>query len=447
MAKKYGEYTFIKDVYSALGDVEKEVIFCKKAGLYEYKLIKYKTKRDSIVAIINQINQFKDEIKEIREAFPKDIADKTIKHFQLINKIKKLRNYIRGGKFCAYEYFLKRDNCQHNFKIIDIFPAYDLRRKLYYIVRQGFSDTRRSRSYLNYSHKRVENYFENGKPAMFQTCGGVHIESGAIRKTYLKKKIKKLFEDKKPENKRANYVGVELEFCATYDKYTLGEILYNEGLLEYCKWTDDHSLRPKSGENRHELAILIKESEINTVLKKICRVVEDSGAVAEDRRCGLHVHLDCRKRDKETVYNNLVACQRWFMKMSPPSRRDSEFCRKVATRAFPKSFNGGRSERYRTVNAASFYRHKTIEVRTHEGTVSVSDVVNWVNLLVKIARRPKKVEKMVPSIKKMVDTFKINDKLEEYVRDRINYWNVNSPRPGRIPFARDPEAYEISSGN
>jgi len=113
-------------------------------------------------------------------------------------------------------------------------------------------------------------------------------------------------------------------------------------------------------------------------------------------------------RDKELVYNNLVACQDLFMDMTPPSRRNSEFCKRVGSKLFPKQFTGERHERYKTINAASFYRHKTIEVRTHEGTVDPDEIIKWVSLLIKIANYKKKLKRNIVSVKKVVDIFKIN---------------------------------------
>jgi hypothetical protein len=405
-----------------------------RANRYSVTITSEEFDRETSVLIWKQIEQFKSEIKQIYKQFGKTEAKKLIATLKYRDKISALRGYLLHFKL---KFNVKRKNLEvskhYNVDIFNWKNDYDYKRTynvtLFMMksqICQQISSQRHDFRTVRYLDKNaIRNFFGEGKDLRTRRVGLVRLEPGQILKAYDTKQLSEFFEDKTPKENK-NYIGVELEFCAEYDNITLGKLLKEKGLDKYCKWSDDRSLRPKEKEQRHELAILIKESQINTILKQICNVVSKSGAQVEDRRCGLHVHLDARNRDREIVYNNLVACQDLFMEMSPPSRRDSEFCRRVDSKRFPKEFTGDRIERYKTINAAAFYRHKTIEVRTHEGTVNPQDVVNWVKLLVKIANYNKKIVKSVQTVKKLVDTFKIHANIERYVLDKINYWRINN---------------------
>lgn len=264
----------------------------------------------------------------------------------------------------------------------------------------------------------------NNKISVKEYHKNVYSKPGQILKMHTMKQIYSMFEKKKPKTYR-KYVGVEIEFCAKIDKVELGKKLLKQGILNYIEWHRDDSLRPIDSETGHEICVLAPEGRVLSVLRKICKVLKDIDAKTKDRRCGLHVHLDCRKRNRDVLYNNLVACQKWFMLMSDPKRRNGEFCKKVNSKIFPKNFKGDRFERYKTVNAASYFRHKTIEVRTHEGTINVDDIVNWVSLLTKVANHEGIIRNSFQSIRKMKETIGLNDKMENYIRDRVNYWKIN----------------------
>lgn len=267
------------------------------------------------------------------------------------------------------------------------------------------------------------NILSSNTKITYKTYKGTHPKSGAILELQTKKRVYSIFNKKKPKTKN-KYVGVEIEFCCKHDNYAIAKKLLDAKVLQYCEWHRDDSLRPKSGENGHEICVLATEKKIIPVLKKICKALSEMGAETVGRKCGLHVHLDARNRNRDVLYNNLVACQKWFMLMSNPNRRNGEFCRRVNSKSFPKVFKGGRHERYKTINAASYFKHQTIEVRTHDSTVEVNDLVNWVKLLIKVANYSNIVRRSFTSIKKMKETLNLEDNLESYIRDKVNYWKV-----------------------
>lgn len=274
----------------------------------------------------------------------------------------------------------------------------------------------------------------------FHKYGLVHCKPKEIYNFYLKRRSRQVYMEKKPMNDD-KYVGIELEFCAAISQESLGLELLNAGLGSLVHLKTDGSLRPKPGETAFEIAFLVPEKEYRLPLKKLCDVLTRVGAQTEGRRCGLHVHFDMRKRNKELIYNNLVSCQNVLWELIPPNRRDNEFCKHVASRAFPKKFNGSREERYRAINAAAYYRHKTLEVRMHEGTVDFSEIRNWLMVLTKIVNYRRKLPNKITSIRGFKKKFKVTGALLTYLQDRANFWALNEALGSENPMPQQPSVW------
>ena len=391
---------------------------------------KYKYRNVNCFSIISDIKKDKKvqmykELKELRQKVKNILNTKPEKTEELKKVIEPLAIKIKSIRKCIKLKYSRGIHCSRDLWGEEVYHryinSYNIRENLQYIRNCNHEYGTRRRMLLDM--KKVWKSVPGAGDYEYFKVGKTLTEKDTFKRIYNQKRIQQMYKDKKPKTKR-RYVGVELEFCAPVDRTTLGTKLLEAGVLDYCKWYEDHSLRPRGGENGHELAILATEKKIAGVLRRICKVLEEVEAKVEGRRCGLHVHLDVRNRNKETVYNNLVSCQKWLLLMTDPSRRDGEFCKKVKSRKFPLNFNGSRHERYKTINAASYYRHKTIEVRLHEGTVDFKNISNWVALLVKIVSHKKTVPRAITSIKKMKDTFQLDIKTEKYIRDKINYWKV-----------------------
>lgn len=268
-------------------------------------------------------------------------------------------------------------------------------------------------------------YFQDNEFLPYTKTDVVFTKPGQILQLKKAKRLLTIFEDKKP-TKPNRYVGIELEFCAEISRVDLAQKLFDNNLNEYCQLKDDGSLRPKDNETGFELAVLFLESEYHQKLKILTKLLEEIGAKTEDRRCGLHVHLDMRKRKKELVYNNLVACQDALWNIVNPLRTKNSFCQPVKTRKFPKRPSSEREDRYKTINAMSYFRHKTLEVRMHEGTVDFVTIANWVDLLIKISNFKTKLKNPITSIKGLKDKIKLNGKKYKYCIDKSTYWKVTS---------------------
>lgn len=254
--------------------------------------------------------------------------------------------------------------------------------------------------------------------------GRVLVEPEQILKAYIRKNMKNLYTEKRPTTIN-RYIGIELEFCAPISQETMAYKLFKAGFHKYIQLKEDRSLRPKETELGFEIAMLLKETSYKRDLKKVLDFLTSIKAVTEDRRCGLHVHFDMRKRDKNIVYNNLVSCQTVLTKLVDPRRFNGEFCRLVDSKAFPVKFNGTREERYKTINAAAYYRHKTIEVRMHEGSIDFKSIVSWTDTLLKVVNYPKKIKSDISQLTVFQKRFKLNKAMYQTVVDKSCFWQVN----------------------
>lgn len=252
----------------------------------------------------------------------------------------------------------------------------------------------------------------------------VFMKEGQVLKAYIKRNLKALFEDKKPTNK-SNYLGVEIEFCAPITEDQLAITLFRSGFHKFVQLKQDGSLRPQKGETGFEFAMLLRESSYKKDLKSVCDLIASVKGTGTDRRCGLHIHFDMRKRDKDVVFNNLVSCQNVLWSLVDPRRYDNEFCRNVNSKKFPTKFNNTREERYKTINAAAYYRHKTLEVRMHEGTVDFKDMTNWIDVLLKIVNYDKKMKNDIGELQTLKKRVRLNSKVYKAVVDKTCFWQVN----------------------
>lgn len=260
-----------------------------------------------------------------------------------------------------------------------------------------------------------------------EESGFVFTQESSILKIHVKKNMQMLLDGKVPVEPR-RYVGIELEFCAPIKEEKLALKLFQNGIHKFAQLKQDGSLRPVPGEQSFELAVLLEERNYKKGLKQVTDLLKDVKAVAKDRRCGLHVHIDMRRRDKDLVYNNMVACQYALLSVVDPNRYNNEFCRVVNSRKFPTEFTGDRVERYKTINAAAYYKFRTLEIRMHEGSISFTEISHWVDLLLKVANYSKYLKNDVTKIPVLKTRLQLKKKLYDYAIERSCSWQVqNNP--------------------
>lgn len=195
---------------------------------------------------------------------------------------------------------------------------------------------------------------------------------------------------------------------------------YNHSTCSHWKVITDASI---TGTNGFELVSpVLSGSEGLEQVRKAVAAIAAAGAKV-NKSCGFHVHFgagDLGLQQFKNLFKNYIKFEDIFDAMQPESRRASNntycksmlFCFRRETRE--KTINAAfeaidqsnsieemfsavtRNDRYFKLNLLSFWRHGTVEVRHHAGTVDADKVVNWVLFLgtwleKAIATNPKKV--------------------------------------------------------
>jgi hypothetical protein len=234
-------------------------------------------------------------------------------------------------------------------------------------------------------------------------------------------KIDKTRDDKRPRNKD-NHIGVEIEFIS---KLAYGEIemlMADAGLENSVTVKEDGSVNSSTEfPHAHEICLIATEKDIKKLVKKVCKLIAPHSSV--NKTCGLHVHLDMRKRNTDKTYANLFAAQPLLYGMCPKSRVNGSYSCPVSDYEPFSERDGYDDDRYVGINHTAYEKHDTFEVRIHAGTVSETKINNWIKLLIKIADSPVKSVSgvdMWKNFKQGKRKIKLSGNLEKYVQKRLD---------------------------
>jgi hypothetical protein len=184
--------------------------------------------------------------------------------------------------------------------------------------------------------------------------------------------------------------GVELEFVAPTDRYTITNRLEAAGLGRW-KVKSDVSVSGGRGLSGWEVVSPVLRGEDGLEqIRKVTRLLRDLGATV-NRTCGMHVHHGA---DDLTIGDVKRVTKTWYENQSlidglvSPSRRgsanrycralDGRFLREVEAVESLQGLQRVYFDRYRSLNLASYGRHGTLEIRQHQGTLDAEKVVSWV---------------------------------------------------------------------
>jgi hypothetical protein len=98
-----------------------------------------------------------------------------------------------------------------------------------------------------------------------------------------------------------------------------------------------------------------------------------------------------RNRDLALVYKNLVRVQSLLRGSQPFGRVNNRFCRVNDSEVFNFKKVNQNEDRYWVINGHAFNAHKTLEIRTHEGTTNANEILNWVLFIDAIASYTKEI--------------------------------------------------------
>jgi hypothetical protein len=106
-----------------------------------------------------------------------------------------------------------------------------------------------------------------------------------------------------------------------------------------------------------------------------------------DDNCGLHVHFDMRDESSDGIkaiaLAYLLSADVWSQFVAE-ERRDNHYCGEnrtdIAELYGVDNFYywAGNQSRYCWINFAAYYSHRTLEVRSHQGTCNEKEICNWV---------------------------------------------------------------------
>ncbi len=123
-------------------------------------------------------------------------------------------------------------------------------------------------------------------------------------------------------------------------------------------------------------------------IKLACRALRNAGARV-DRRCGLHVHIEARDVNTDSVkrlINNYTASASAINSVLARSRHQVTYARhwqaheltRIAALDSVALIAANQGTRYKAVNLQSFMRYGTVEFRQHQGSVNGEKIVQWV---------------------------------------------------------------------
>lgn len=258
--------------------------------------------------------------------------------------------------------------------------------------------------------------------ANYSIVGGVFEKANLINEVGKHTTTNDPYAHKKPRHANKNYIGVEIEFNTIrgIDQEHIATKLKDAGLARYINVTTD-------GSCGWEVRVLLPEDNYIEPLIKIMEVIKDMGHTV-DQRCGAHVHFDMRNRDIKTVYENLFKTQKFLRKFLTRNRKRNRFCQVNKAETFDKQFSIG--DRYYALNVQSYSKHKTLEVRMHQGTLNPKELLPWIQLLLRIVNYKAVIPTKVNTLKQARKQFEIDEDFSKTLENRILTIFRNPSPPG-----------------
>lgn len=324
-----------------------------------------------------------------------------------------------GMRFYGAKLKIGRHNLEYGWKeepfvVSKIFV--DLMKKL-------FADLKKKRlkyKQMNSENREVHGYRYNRIGGVFTKPGTIKSLKGTVSDDHRLEAVKKPFSFKKE-----NYVGVEIEMTAMCSKEYLMDKFIEDNLQSYVRIQSDSSIQRDGNEKyTYEIVFMAEETEINSIVERVCKVISNKRVMGKaNNSCGLHVHLDMRNRNVAECYKKLYYSQSILLNMLPMSRREGDwvkrYCKKNETGEWKDQPKDHHDHRYYAINANAYLKYKTLELRSHSGTVNPIKINSWINILTKIVNTSKVPEQHLKSnINSFCEFFGIAPELKGYIEKR-----------------------------
>jgi hypothetical protein len=263
-----------------------------------------------------------------------------------------------------------------------------------------------------------------------------------------KPNVQLTFYGKKSDHPVCRYTGTELEFAhfddvpdpAEVDELRLAVKAWSGAIIK--DWQNvEIQLSPAIGED-YERQI----TQISQILKKMgAKCVHQQDLIS-----GLHIHIDARDWKIRhlgrimTIYSRI---EPWIVQSQSYARMAAKFCRatgpdlavgwegtKYATTQadlFDQKAHqivpGSTKSRFKAVNFAAYYKHQTVEVRCHEGSVDSAQIIPWAafwtQFMEKAAAIPMNVGRTFPLDLDYLLEF-VDDPGASYLKSRIEKYKA-----------------------
>ncbi len=258
--------------------------------------------------------------------------------------------------------------------------------------------------------------------------GRVFTEPGSVLNMVHSEEYKnRIFKAKRPYDK-ANYVGVELELICKVSRERLNDLFILSHLAGVVYVKNDNSIqRERDNEFIHEVTIIGKQTNINDIVSKVCKVLNSTEVDAYvNNSCGLHVHLDMRNRDVKTCYEKLYKVLPILTAMVPANRTKSDHGRRYCAVNTNPNYNPNDNNRYQAINSYAYHTHRTLELRLHSGSTNARKINNFINLLTTVIDHKAQVDVMCYTPEELGMHFGVSENLITYIKDRIDKFKNES---------------------
>lgn len=242
------------------------------------------------------------------------------------------------------------------------------------------------------------------------------------------------------------HIGIEIECLTAFTIEQLKGAFMLAGMDESIHVAEDGSIRStKLTLARHpaEVRLLTKRKQFRQDIAATCEILRACSGMA-NKSCGLHIHLDMRNSDGVKEYRKLVRTLPLLTAIVAPSRRTSSYCRPNKSESKDVTYMQHPGEEHASaINVFALKRHRTIEVRLHQGSTNVSRITNWVALLHHIIAAPLvREEKM--SLRDITAHFRLPESLQLYITERLKRHSGGKlPSPVfRVPEGEESAASE-----
>jgi hypothetical protein len=163
-------------------------------------------------------------------------------------------------------------------------------------------------------------------------------------------------------------------------------------------------------------------------VKLACRALREAGARV-DRRCGLHVHIEARDVNADSVkrlIGNYSANATAINSVLARSRHQANYAGQwnaheisaIAPVQTVEEIARRQIGRYKTVNVHSFPRYGTLEFRQHQGSVNGEKIVNWIKFCAAMLEVSTRREVRAATIEALVSSLRLDAESQSFFNER-----------------------------